>query len=155
MRRWRRRAYHAERRTARVEVAPIESQEALRETLARHQAKIGATHRALALRLRSAGDEASAVVLEQSIPLAKPSPGSAVSAQDEAYRPNTAAASADDDPRHLLIDAQKPLEALADVLETVMASAEGDLFAQAADAMDDVVKRIAQISLRIASLREG
>jgi hypothetical protein len=64
-----------------------------------------------------------------------------------------AGAPAGEDPRHLLVDAQKPLEELADVLESVLATAEGDLFEEAAGAMGDVVGRIAQISLRVASSR--
>ena len=47
----------------------------------------------------------------------------------------------------MLVDAQKPLEALADVLETVMATAEGELFEEAATAMTTVIERIARITL--------
>lgn len=54
---------------------------------------------------------------------------------------------AGEDPRHLLVDAQKPLEALADVLESVMATAEGELFEEAATAMTGVIERIARITL--------
>lgn len=148
MRRWRRRAYHAERRAARTEQPAIDSVAELHETLARRQAAIAATHRALAARLRHAGDAASAQLLETDLPAAEQA--SAFPA-DHSDSPGVDA-TVGDDPRHLLIDAQKPLEALADVLEAVMATTEGDLFDQAAAAMDDVVQRIARISLRIGSL---
>lgn len=138
LRRWRRRAYHLERRTARPEQGQIESVEMLRDVLAQHEAGIAATHLALAPRLKRAGDEASAQLLERSMPTTALPPA-----------PDTAGGPDEGDPRHLLIDAQRPLEVLADVLEVVMATADGDLFEEAATAMGSVVERIARISLRI------
>jgi len=157
LRRWRRRAYHRERRTA----APLQPQlqidsiDLLREVLAQHEAAIAATHRALVPRLERAGDGASARLLQRSIPAVarEGTPGEA--AGPEASASPTAGAPGDEDPRHLLVDAQKPLEALADVLEAVMATAEGDLFEEAAAATDSIVRRIAQISLRIGSSGEA
>lgn len=112
LRRWRRRAYHRERRSMPPAAVEIDSVERLREVVAQHEAAIAATHRALAQRLERAGESG-------------------------------------EDPRHLLVDAQKPLEALADVLEATMATAEGELFDEAAAAMERVVERIAHISLQI------
>lgn len=134
LRRWRRRAYHRERRTAPTAQVPIDSVEALHHMLARHEAAIAAVHLALVPRLEAAGDEASARLLERAIP---------ASTQQRAPVEDPGA-----DPRHLLVDAQKPLEALADVLEAVMATAEGALFQEAAAAMDRVIGRIAQIALQ-------
>ena len=153
MRRWRRRAYHAERRAGRAEPARIESPAQLREVLARHRTVIAATHQALASRLRRAGDETSAGLLEHSLPVAPPATDAAAAVPLQTPAPDAAAAGNGDDPRHLLIDAQKPLEALANVLEGVMAAAEGELFDEAAAAMDDVVQRIARIALRAGSMR--
>ena len=87
-RRWRRRAYHRERRgAAPPERQRIESVAQLRDLLARHEAAIASVE-----------------------------------------------------------PTQKPLEALADELESIMATADGELFEQAAIAMADVIKRIARTS---------
>lgn len=154
LRRWRRRAYHRERRIARPERLQVDSVEMLRDVLAQHEAAIAAAHLALALRLKRAGDEASAQLLERSIPTMTQPPVSTVTSHPDTPL-DTAGAPDEDDPRHLLVDAQKPLEELADVLEAVMATADGDLFEEAATAMRGVVGRIAQISLRIGSSNEA
>ena len=120
----------------------------LREVLARHEAAIAAAHLALASRLRRAGDEAGARLLEGAL-------GTTASAADA--RPDVEAATvggapgaqAPEDPRHLLVDAQKPLEALVDALEGVMATADGELFEEAAAAVSRTLERIARISFRI------
>ena len=149
LRRWRRRAYHRERGSMEPEQVRIESVGMLRDLLAQHEATIAATHRALARRLECAGDTAGAQLLERSIP-ASARPPAAPAASDREM-PGPDAAGRPDDPRHLLVDAQKPLEALADALEAVMATAEGDLFEEAAAALAGVVERIARIGLRIGS----
>lgn len=59
------------------------------------------------------------------------------------------AGTSDEERRHLLVEAQKPLETLADVLEAVMAESEGELFDEAAAAMGRVIERLARISLQI------
>lgn len=142
LRKWRRRAYHRERRPARSEPVEIDSIEELRDALAQHEAVIAAAHRALVPRLRHAGDHASAELLERAIPAGtSPSPVGASHA--------TATSAGTEDPRHLLVDAQKPLESLADMLEAVMANADGELFEEAAAAMGRVVERISQISLQM------
>jgi rubrerythrin len=152
MRRWRRRAYHAERRTGRAGQPLVETPRMLHEVLARHRSAIAATHQALAARLRRAGDETSAGLLELSRP-AVALPTDAAATMPLQATATDAGAGGEDDPRHLLIDAQKPLEALADVLEAVMATSEGELFDEAAAAMHEVVERIARIALRAGTVR--
>lgn len=154
LRQWRRRAYHRERRgAARPAPLQIDSVEMLRDVLAQHEAAIAAAHLALAHRLKRTGDEASAQLLEQSIPPTAQPP--AATSRSDTPAPGTGGTPDADDPRHLLADAQKPLEALADTLEAVMATGDGDLFNEAARAMSDVVGRIAQISFRIGRSNEA
>lgn len=148
LRKWRRRAYHRERRPARTEQVEIDSVETLRDVLAQHEAAIATVHRALVPRLRRAGDEASAQLLENSIP-ATTTPALVVASATTAPPLDVTDTPVKENPRHLLVDAQKPLEALANVLEGVMATADGDLFEEAAGAMGGVVERISQISLQI------
>lgn len=148
LRGWRRRAYHRERRAQQTARTQVDSVAMLREVLARHEAAIAAAHLALASRLRRAGDEAGARLLEGAL-------GTTASAADA--RPDVEAATvggapgaqAPEDPRHLLVDAQKPLEALVDALEGVMATADGELFEEAAAAVGRTLERIARISFRI------
>lgn len=147
LRRWRRRAYHRERRSTWPGRVRIESVGMLREFLARQEAEIAATHLALAQRLERAGDRAGARLLEGSIP--EPARASAAGASADPGRVGIdGSGGAGEDPRHLLVDARRPLEALADVLEAVMAAAEGELFDEAAAAMAGVIERITRISLR-------
>lgn len=153
LRQWRRRAYHRER-IAQPERLRIDSVEGLRDVLAQHEAAIATAHLALASRLKRAGDKASAQLLERSIPT-KMQPPVPTASRPDTPASETAGAPDEDDPRHLLVEAQKPLEALADVLEAVMATADGDLFEEAAAAMAGVVKRIAQISLQIGSSNQA
>ena len=153
LRRWRRRAYHRERRMAQQTRIEIDSPAVLRDVLAQHEAIIAATHLALVPRLKRAGDAASAQLLQRSLPPGQ-EPQAPDAATDTPVR-NAVDGPDTDDPRHLLVDAQKPLVALADVLEVVMATAEGELFEQAAAAMEQVVGRIAQISLRIGDSTEA
>ena len=148
LRRWRRRAYHRERRAMRVDPPQVESVAMLRELLAQHEAAIAAVHFALVPRLERAGDEAGARLLESFIPQSARQ-RAATAAIGVAPPPMDMAGAPDEDARHLLVDAQKPLEALADELEAVMATAEGDLFEEAAAAMTGVLERIARISLEM------
>ena len=148
LRRWRRRAYHRERRPAPRLQLEIGSVEMLRDVMTQREVAIARTHRTLARRLERAGDHVGAQLLKRSIRMPPPttvaisSPGnsSALDADD---------GSDVDDPRYLLGEAQKPLEALADTIQTVMLTADGDLFEEAASAMHSIVERIAQISLQI------
>lgn len=148
LRRWRRRAYHRERRPAHPERLQIDSVGMLRDVLAQHEAAIAAAHRALVPRLKRAGDDASAQWLERCIPATTPPPTPAAVSHPDAAALDSAGAPNKDDPRHLLVEAQRPLETLADLLEAVMATADGDLFEEAATAMGGVVERIARISLQ-------
>jgi len=149
LRRFRRRAYHRERDTAAPAELKIESVEMLREVLAQHETVIAAAHRALAHRLRRAGDEASAQVLDRSIASTTLPPTHAATSSPAYPVLDADEAPVADDPAHLLVDAQKPLEALANTLEAVMATAEGELFDAAANATGSVIERIARISLQI------
>ena len=151
LRRWRRRAYHRERaarqpgsvQPRRVE---IESVPMLRALLAEREAEIATAHAALARRLESAGDAASARALEEAIPAAARRAGSSGSEAQPPTPPGAGEGPGDQDPRHLLVDAQKPLEEFADELEAVMATAEGELFQEAAAALSRVIERIAEIA---------
>lgn len=151
LRRWRRRAYHRERRTAGLARPQIDSVELLRDVLAKHEAAIAAAHRALVPRLERAGDMAGARLLQRSVPAVAQPQAPAAGSGAGRPAPHEAGTPGGEDPRHLLVDAQKPLEALADVLEAVMATAEGDVFAEAAKAMEDVIGRLAQIALRVGA----
>lgn len=146
MRRWRREAWHRERRAEREEPLPaaaaIASSEALRALLARREAAIAQAHRALAARLREIGNDESAGLLEAL--LQTPSHPASGAAGTLAPLPDT------DDPVHLLVAAQKPLEALSEELEAVMGTATDALFEQAEAALVNVVTRLARIALQAA-----
>lgn len=147
LRRWRRRAYHRERRAVQPAPVRIDSVQALREVVAGHEAAIAAVHRALARRLERAGDTASARMLERMLPAPVQPHDAATPAAPDLPAADPVAVPAEN-PRHLLVDAQKPLEELADVLEATLATAEGELFDAAAAALEGVVDRIARISLQ-------
>lgn len=155
MRRWRRRAYHRERRPPRVAQVEFESVEMLRDVLAQHEISIARTHLALARCLERAGDKSSAQLLEGFIPATMRPPAPATDSRpSDLLAADSGSVPGADDPRHLLVDAQKPLEALTDILEAVMATADGEMFEEAASAMHGVVERMAQISLRIGRSNE-
>ncbi|HEX6361823.1 MAG TPA: ferritin family protein [Albitalea sp.] len=142
MRRWRRRAWHQEGRAQRQEPPDLTSPDALHAWLAQQEAAIVARQRGIAARLRALGDEAGAQLLEQ---LAE-APSRPV---DEAASPAAAALPATEDPLHLLVAAQEPLEALGEALEGVLKTTEGTLFAEAEKALSSVVSRIARLSLEV------
>lgn len=146
MRRWRRQAYHRERLRPLREPAPaVESAGALQALLQRHEAAIAARHRAIAARLRALGDADGAALLES----LQPSPAT-TAASSPALPAESDAATMTDDPVHLLTAAQEPLEALSETLEDVMRTLDGELFAQAEQALAGVVARLARIGLRTA-----
>lgn len=169
LRRFRRRAYHDEHRPARLPDLTVNSPQALAEVLAQHEAAIAQQHRALAGRLRALGDEDSAALLEQSLPpVATDGAPGAVAAGDHVTRGRESVAEGGEDARallatwaeggpqadsvsdtsaHLLVQAQKPLEAFSETLEAIMRTTEGALFEQTAAAMSEVVARLARISL--------
>lgn len=142
MRRFRRQAWHRERREIEDAPATVTTVDMLHALLGRHEADIRARHRAIAERLRALGDEASASVLER---LGKsPSwPPAARPSHAEPPVPEGNAVS-------LLVAAQDPLEAFSETLEHVLRTTEGELFAQAEKALANVVTRIAQLSLHTA-----
>ena len=147
MRRWRRQAWHRERRVTAAPAPTLETVDALHELLARHETAIAARHRAAAARLRAIGDAESAALLEQLRDESSwPIPGDIERADESAPG---------DNPVHLLVAAQEPLEALSESLETVMPSLEGELFGQAATALGSVVRRLGRIALRIAALLQS
>ncbi len=55
-----------------------------------------------------------------------------------------------DQSSHLLVEAQKPLEAFSETLESIMRTSDGAMFERAAAAMGDVIARLARISLQVA-----
>lgn len=146
MRRWRREAWHRERHAAREAPQPaasaVASADALNALLAKREAAIAQAHRTIAARLREIGDDESANLLETL--LEAPSRPAAGAAGPPAPVPDT------DDPVHLLVAAQKPLEALSEELEAVMGAATGALFEQSEAALVNVVTRLARIALRTA-----
>ena len=146
MRRWRREAWHRERRAAREAPQPaasaVASADALNALLAKREAAIAQAHRTIAARLREIGDDESANLLETL--LEAPSRPAAGAAGPPAPVPDT------DDPVHLLVAAQKPPEALSEELEAVMSAATGALFEQSEAALVNVVTRLARIALRTA-----
>ncbi len=157
MRRWRRQAWHRERRAARNEwptrAPAIASSEALHALLERHEADITGRQRAIAARLRALGDDESAQVLEQlmqspSRPHAALASGPGEVAGEE--EGEEGGVQSGDDPLHLLVLAQKPLEALSEVLEAVLRTVEGALFEQAQAALANVVARLARIAMQEA-----
>lgn len=139
MRRWRREAWHRERRHATAEPAVRSSRE-LHELLARREAAIGGFHRAIAERLRALGDAGSAQAVEKAA--SRPSWQPAAAAEPPEPLPEG------DNPVRLLLAAQAPLEALSDTLEAVMRENEGEVFEEAERAAGNVIGRIAEISLQ-------
>ena len=73
----------------------------------------------------------------------------AISATQRGLAQRLEAGSSDEERRRLLLEVQKPLEALANSLEAVMAESEGELFDEAAAAMGRVIERLARVSLQI------
>ncbi|MCC7082165.1 MAG: ferritin family protein [Burkholderiales bacterium] len=142
MRRWRRDAWHRERRHAPSEPPVVTSIDQLHALLARREAAIAGCHRAVADRLRALGDERSAVVVEEALRSPAWPP--------EAHSTAPADAIVDsDNPVRLLLAAQAPLEDLSDTLEAVMRRIEGELFAAAEKALGNVIARIAKIALQV------
>lgn len=148
MRRWRRKAWHRERRALLNPPPDVQTETALHELLATHEAHIGRRHREIARRLRALGDEQGARLLGE------------ISANAPAY---AAMAVADDepdgtpgdDPLVLLVAAQQPLEAMSESLETIMRSAEGPLFDAAEAALAGAVRRLARLGLDIERRMQG
>lgn len=142
MRHWRRQAWHRERRAERGErPIVVATRESLRALLSRREAAIVARHRVIVARLRTIGDDESAQLLEQLAATPSYPPDDAPAQEDDM---NSVA----DDPVHLLTAAQEPLEALAETLEAIMPTTEGELFGETQRALENVIMRIARISLQ-------
>ncbi|HMN77852.1 MAG TPA: ferritin family protein [Burkholderiaceae bacterium] len=142
MRRFRRQAWHRERREAEELPATVASADALHALLGRHEADIQARHRAIAARLRALGDDEDAALLERLL--------RSPSWPADAHAPHTAREAPGGDAVALLVAAQGALEAFSETLEDVLRTTEGELFAEAEKALASVVTRIAQLSLHTA-----
>lgn len=142
MRRWRRQAWHRERRAIRERPSTVASGEMLHTLLARGEAEIRERHRAIAARLRTLGDEESARLLEHltETPLW---PAATQAAAEVQPVPGG-------DILQLLISAQEPLEAFSETLEEALRTIEGEMFAKVEDALSNVVARMSQLSLHTA-----
>ena len=142
MRRFRRQAWHRERREIQDEQPVIASAEMLHALLSRHEAGIRDRYRAIAARLRALDDEESATVLEHLVKT--PSwPADAHALRGEQPAP-------DGDAVVLLVAAQEALEAFSETLDDVLRTTEGELFARVEQALANVVTRMAQLSLHLA-----
>lgn len=141
LRRWRRKAWHRERRAALAPAPEVDSEGALRELLAAHEARTTQRHRELVAELRALGDERGARLLAELSTL--PATAAPLTTDDDVT------AEPDGDPVVLLVAAQEPLEAMSESLEAIMRTAEGALFDTAEAALDSAVKRMARIGLEI------
>jgi len=152
LRRWRREAYHRERRRGELPISPavapalVGSPDALRHFVEARLAAIASRYRSLAERLRGLGDGQSADLLDAF----RNAHRGTEPARDEApVAADPEALPASNDPVHLLVAAQKPLEALVEELESVLAGAQDDTFEIAERATTDAVGWIARLSLQI------
>lgn len=142
MRRFRRQAWHRERREVGPAAAAVASAEALHAMLGRQEADLRARHLAIAARLRTLGDEEDAALLERLLrsPSWPPDP----------HAPHAGHAAPEGDTVALLVAAQAALEAFGETLEGVLRTTEGELFAEVEKALVGVVTKIAQLSLHTA-----
>jgi len=142
MRRWRRKAWHRERRAEHAAPPEVSTPDALRDLIASFETRIAQRHREVIDELRALGDNEGAQLL---LDLAVQPP---IRADVDAEDPDTSA-SPGGEPIVLMVAAQEPLEALCEALETIMRTAEGNLFDTAEAALDSAVARLARISLEI------
>lgn len=136
MRRLRRRAWHAERRGEPSEAAEpttVGGVGELRALIERHEGRIAARHRELAVQLRGLGDPRSARLLE--------------AAEGGEPAPDAAGPSAASAP--LLAAALEPLEAFSDTLESLLLDGDGPLLTLTEQAHAEVVRRIAGLEAQI------
>lgn len=140
MRRWRRTAWHRERRDQKAPQPVVATPDALNALLAQREAEIAERHRSAASQLRARGDEESARLLDA---LA----GKPAGRTNGANAAGHVAAAGESVP--LLVSAQEPLEALSETLQAVMQTSEGRLFTAAESALVDVVRRLARLGLQI------
>jgi rubrerythrin len=140
MRRWRREAWHREGRGARLEPPRVVGVEELHALLAAREATIAHRLSGVAERLRRLGDEQSAAAVEEALRRPSRPPHAQRDASEDV--PDS------DHPLRLLTLAQAALESLAEILETILHRAEGELFAEGERALANVIGRIATISLQ-------
>lgn len=137
LRRWRRRAWHRERNRAHRALPPphIDSLEALQRFLDASHRDIDAHLAGVAARLHELHDTDTARFIEGiQQALAVPSP-----------------AAASEHATALLVQAQRPLEILAEQLEMIAAQTQDEVFDAVIAAMNDTVALLARIALRAAS----
>lgn len=140
MRRWRRKAWHQERRHAAPGPGVLTEAE-FHALAAEHEAGIAARLASTALKLRAAGDDASATLLEELH--AQHFAGARAPLRHDARGAGRTGSGP------LLNAAQEPLETFSEVLERIMQVNEGAVFEAAESALTRVVRCIAQIALRI------
>ncbi len=150
LRRWRRLAWHRERREGlAAATAPVDDVAGLDALLGHSWAGILACHRAVAARLREIGDPDGARFLED-LAAEEAAPATARARQTDvaptaAEREAIAASRAS---LPLMVIAQRPLERLAERLEAVLDASQGDLFDATVVAIDATVARLSRIALR-------
>lgn len=146
VRRWRRLAWHRERREAGAETStPVRDVAGLDRLLEQGWAGILACHRAVAARLREIGDPDGAAFLEG---LGAESGRAAAAGPTQAEREAIAAAAT---PVPLMVIAQRPLEQLAERLESILESSQGELFEATVTAIEAAVAALSRIALRMPS----
>lgn len=158
VRRWRREAYHRERaqpdpcadtsgEAADEAQRAAHAPEALRAFLDARHARIVACQRPLAARLRELGDEPAAALIEDFAAAhgASGDPGKACVA-DEHECTRIARFTR---PLALLVEAQRPLEALGESLDRILSAATDETFRIAEEASTDLVGWLARIALAI------
>lgn len=156
VRRWRRLAWHRERRETMADAhAPVRDVADLHRLLAQARAGMAACHRAVAARLREIGDADGARFLEglgarfdsiaggAAAGAAEPAPWASPS---DAELESIAAATS---PLPLMVIAQRPLERLAERLEAILEASEGALFEATVAAIDATVAILSRIALRM------
>lgn len=155
LRRWRRLAWHRERREAMAPMAaPIDDVDGLERLLGQSWTGILACHRAVADRLREIGDPDSARFLEELAAAATPAGASTTEsmAPTDSEREAIAASAAS---LPLLVIAQRPLEHLAERLEAVLETSQGELFDATVAAIDATVGLLSRLALRMPAPREA
>lgn len=154
VRRWRREAYHRERRRGELPASTAvqglaASPDSLRRFLEKRLGAIASRYRSVAERLRGLGDAQSADLLDAFRDAHRAQSAPSARAEGPSGIGDAEALPISSDPVHLLVAAQKPLEALVEELESVLAIAQDDAFTIAEQATTDAVGWIARLSLQI------
>src|SRR5690606_11003540 len=166
VRRWRRLAWHRERREGAAEAAapapaPVRDVAGLDLLLEQSRAGMRACHRAVAARLREIGDHDSAGFLEGLAAASRPAmapaamparTGTATGAVPMDAAPPAAesdAIGAAPASLPLMVIAQPPLERLAERLEAILETSEGELFEATVAAIEATIADLSRIALRV------